>query len=244
MNIQKLFRLILLASILTGLSAASFAGVFISVSIAPPAIPVYEQPLCPGAGYIWTPGYWAWGDDGYYWVPGTWVIAPQVGYLWTPGYWGWNGGAYIWNAGYWGPHVGFYGGINYGFGYFGFGYEGGEWRGRDFYYNRTVNNVNVTNITNVYNKTVVVNNNTHVSYNGGRGGVELARRHAISSTATNGTWASRKRSKSTSSRRHAIRNCWQRTMVVVPQSRRLRGQETFGMRCQHATRVEGWNVVH
>ena len=97
--------------------------------------------------------------------------------------------ARIWNAGYWGPHVGFYGGINYGFGYGGFGYEGGEWRGRDFYYNRTVNNVNVTNITNVYNKTVVVNNNTHVSYNGGRGGVEARPSHATSSIATSGTWA-------------------------------------------------------
>ena len=23
-------------------------------------------------GLIWTPGYWAYGDDGYYWVPGAW----------------------------------------------------------------------------------------------------------------------------------------------------------------------------
>ena len=45
--------------------------------------------------------------------------------------------------------VGFYGGINYGFGYPGDGYYGGQWRGREFYYNRTVNNVNVKNITNV-----------------------------------------------------------------------------------------------
>jgi hypothetical protein len=31
--------------------------------------------------------------------------------------------------------------------------------------------VNVTNVTNVYNKTVIVNNNTHVAYNGGQGGI-------------------------------------------------------------------------
>ena len=64
-------------------------AVGISVRIAPPELPVYEQPLCPGEGYIWTPGYWAWDpDDGdYYWVPGTWVLAPEVGFLWTPGYW-------------------------------------------------------------------------------------------------------------------------------------------------------------
>src|SRR5271165_4640125 len=66
-------------------------GIGISVSFAPPALPVYEQPLCPADGYLWTPGYWAYDDDnGYYWVPGTWVEVPQVGFLWTPGYWGWG----------------------------------------------------------------------------------------------------------------------------------------------------------
>ena len=61
--------------------------------------------------------------------------------MWTPGYWGWGGAAFIWHAGYWGPHVGFYGGINYGFGYTGVGFVGGEWRGRDFFYNRSVVNI-------------------------------------------------------------------------------------------------------
>src|SRR6266851_5382710 len=166
--------LILSVSVLS-LSTASYAqvAVGISVRIGPPALPVYVQPLCPGPGYFWTPGYWAWDDDdGYYWVPGTWVVAP-IGMFWTPGWWGWNEGFYVFHGGYWGPHVGFYGGINYGFGYTGEGFYGGEWRGRDFYYNRSVTNVNVTNITNVYNKTVIVNNTTvnHVSYNGGNGGI-------------------------------------------------------------------------
>jgi hypothetical protein len=123
---------------------------------------------------LWTPGYWSWDDDdGYYWVPGTWVLAP-VGTFWTPSWWEWNEGLYVFHGGYWGPHVGFYGGIDYGFGYTGEGFYGGEWRGRDFYYNRSVTNVNVTNITNVYNQTVIVNNTTvnHVSYNGGNGGIE------------------------------------------------------------------------
>ena len=168
------FRWALLTVLLVSLSAASFAGVFISVRIGPPPLPVYAQPICPGPGFIWTPGYWAWNDiNGYYWVPGTWVMAP-VGMLWTPGYWGWGGGVYMWHPGYWGPHVGFYGGINYGFGYTGVGFAGGEWRGRNFYYNRSVTNVSVTNVTNVYNKTVIVNNTTvrNVSYNGGTGGVQ------------------------------------------------------------------------
>ena len=174
---RNLVTIAMLLSVLA-LSASFFtpaasAGVFISVRIGPPALPVYAQPVCPGPGYIWAPGYWAWSDiDGYYWVPGTWVVAP-VGMLWTPGYWGWNEGFYVWHAGYWGPHVGFYGGINYGFGYTGVGFFGGEWRGDRFYYNRSVTNVNVVNVTNVYNKTVIVNNTTinRVSYNGGNGGV-------------------------------------------------------------------------
>jgi hypothetical protein len=121
---------------------------------------------------MWTPGYWGW-DDGvgdYYWVPGTWVMAPEVGFLWTPGYWGWGDGGYFWNEGYWGQTVGFYGGINYGFGYFGVGFGGGRWDGGHFFYNRAVMNVNITEIHNVYNTRVEENNN-HVSYNGGNGGV-------------------------------------------------------------------------
>jgi hypothetical protein len=166
--------LLIIPAALSSPSAAQIGiGIGISVHIGPPALPVYEQPLCPGAGFLWTPGYWAWSDDdGYYWVPGTWVEAPQPGLLWTPGYWGWNDGLYVWNAGYWGPHVGFYGGINYGFGYGGVGFGGGEWRGGAFFYNTAVMHVNTVNITNVYvNRTVIVNNDSHVAFNGGQGGI-------------------------------------------------------------------------
>lgn len=155
--------------------AAAQVAVGISVTIAPPAIPVYVQPVCPGPGYIWTPGYWAWDPDfGYYWVPGTWVLAPYPGWLWTPGYWGWANGVYLWHEGYWGPVVGFYGGINYGFGYNGRGYYGGYWDHGTFYYNRAVNNVRTTNIRTVYSKPVPRGvTTTRVSYNGGRGGIAL-----------------------------------------------------------------------
>ena len=154
-------------------AVCSWGQFAISVSFGPPLLPVYAQPICPAPGYIWVPGYWAWSpeNDAYYWVPGTWLPPPQIGLLWTPGYWAFSNGMYVWNVGYWGPSVGFYGGINYGFGYPGDGYYGGQWRGREFYYNRAVNNV--TNITNVYNQTVV--NNTTVSqvaYNGGPSGVQ------------------------------------------------------------------------
>ena len=154
-------------------SRAAEIAVGVSVRIGPPPLPVYVQPICPGPGYIWTPGYWAYDPDrGYFWVPGTWVMAPTVGFLWTPGYWGWGGAAFIWHAGYWGPHVGFYGGINYGFGYNGVGFVGGEWRGGNFFYNRSVNNFGRMHFANVYYRPVATNFAANrVSYNGGAGGL-------------------------------------------------------------------------
>jgi hypothetical protein len=161
-------RTLLLAAAMLVLPMASSAQIVLTVDFAPPPLPVYDQPVCPGDGYIWTPGYWAYTDQGYFWVPGTWVMAPEPGFLWTPGYWGWGDTAFVFHEGYWGPHVGFYGGIDYGFGYVGVGYEGGYWNNGAFFYNRSVNNV--TNVTNVYEKTVVVNE-VRVSYNGGEGGI-------------------------------------------------------------------------
>jgi hypothetical protein len=163
-------RWLMLAVVMTlCLAAPSFAQIGVSITIAPPELPVYEQPVCPGDDYIWTPGYWAWGDDDYYWVPGTWVLAPETGFLWTPGYWGWSSGNYIFYDGYWGPQIGFYGGINYGYGYFGHGYEGGRWDNGHFFYNRAVSNVNITINRNVYNTEVVNHTAARASFNGPNG---------------------------------------------------------------------------
>lgn len=152
------------------------AGLFVSISVPPPVLPVYAQPPIPGPGYIWTPGYWAWDEDvsDYYWVPGSWVPAPEPGLLWTPGYWGWNDGVYVWNEGYWGPEVGFYGGVCYGYGYTGVGFHGGHWGpGGAFFYNRSVTNVsNTTVITNVYNQTITNRNVSNISVNGGPNGTK------------------------------------------------------------------------
>ncbi|RXH55004.1 YXWGXW repeat-containing protein [Granulicella sibirica] len=153
-NITNLVKRTLGAAVLAAAliaPAAAHARIFLSVGIAPPVIPVYEQPLCPGDGYIWTPGYWAYGDDGYFWVDGAWVEAPYENALWTPGYWGYDNNAYVWNAGYWGPTVGYYGGINYGFGYFGAGFYGGYWNSGRFFYNRGYNHLDFNRIHNVYN---------------------------------------------------------------------------------------------
>jgi hypothetical protein len=180
MSLRSTMRSLLLAASLVASMldpatvAQAHAGVFISVGFAPPVLPVYEQPPLPAPGYHWTPGYWAYGDAGYYWVPGVWVHPPSVGVLWTPGYWGFGGGLYAWHVGYWGPHVGFYGGVNYGFGYGGVGFFGGEWRGGVFAYNHAVANFGGVHVTNVYEDRTIVERNTivnvsHVSFNGGSG---------------------------------------------------------------------------
>jgi hypothetical protein len=164
----------LLAFLALAIPAALFGQIGVRIAIGPPMLPVYDQPICPGDGYLWTPGYWAYDDSisDYYWVPGTWVLAPEEGYLWTPGYWGWGDGGYLFYDGYWGPTVGFYGGINYGFGYWGGGYGGGRWNNGHFFYNSSVNNLSGGNFHNVYNERVENNNESRVSFNGGRGGVE------------------------------------------------------------------------
>ena len=163
----------LMAFLILAVPAVVFGQIGIRVSIGPPALPVYEQPICPGDGYIWTPGYWAYDDSvsDYYWVPGTWVQAPEVGYLWTPGYWGWGEGGYFFNEGYWGETVGFYGGVNYGYGYYGEGYGGGRWDHGNFFYNRSESRVDEATIHNVYDERVGHGNENRVSFNGGNGGI-------------------------------------------------------------------------
>src|SRR5213078_3906225 len=136
---MKFSTVALAAMLFVGLSlTSSFAQVGISIGIAPPPIPIYEQPYAPAAGYIWTPGYW-----------------------------GYNGSNYFFNEGYWGPTVGFYGGINYGYGYGGQGYYGGRWVGNTFRYNTAVTRVNTSVIHNTYvNKQVVRNTGSRASFNG------------------------------------------------------------------------------
>lgn len=177
MRIRLLSRF-LPALVLAALPMVASAGVFIGVSVdvPPPPLPVYVQPPCPQPGYIWIPGYWAWGPYGYYWVPGTWVLPPEVGLLWTPGYWGWDGAMYAWHAGYWGPTVGFYGGIDYGYGYDGDGFDGGYWRGGMFFYNRAVTRLGAGFADDDYYRRPHHHHFRHrdfghISFNGGPGGV-------------------------------------------------------------------------
>ncbi|MGH8161796.1 MAG: hypothetical protein ACRESR_06585 [Gammaproteobacteria bacterium] len=159
-------------------SASAGVRIGISVGFGPPPLPWYPQPICPGYGYYWVPGYWAWGPPyGYFWVPGAWVWPPVIGFVWTPGFWGWRGGYWRWHRGYWGRHVGFYGDIAYGHGYNGHGYHGGYWRNGHFHYNRAVTNLapSLLHGRNVYNRPVAhpAHHGQRVSYNGGENGINL-----------------------------------------------------------------------
>jgi WXXGXW repeat (2 copies) len=179
MRFLRSARWLMLALLLPIISISQArAGVLISINVAPPPLPVYEQPPCPEPGLMWSPGYWAYDYDngGYYWVPGAWVPAPYQGALWTPPYWGWEGGNYAFHDGYWGPQVGYYGGVNYGYGYMGVGFVGGEWRGNEFAYNTAVMHVNRTVVHTTYiNETIVrertIVNENHVAYTGGPHGI-------------------------------------------------------------------------
>jgi hypothetical protein len=135
-------------------------------------MPFYAQPPIPAPDYMWVPGYWAWNNIDYYWVPGTWIEPPEPGLLWTPGYWGFENGIYVFHAGYWGQHVGFYGGIAYGYGYEGSGFQGGYWESGRFFYNRAITNLGTLIIANVFEKAVVNDHGANrASFNGGAGGV-------------------------------------------------------------------------
>jgi hypothetical protein len=131
----------------------------ISAPTPPPPLPAEDQPPCPEDGDLWTPGFWVWDGVQYSWVSGVWVFPPSVGIFWTPGYWGYSGSVFVFHRGYWGPHVGYYGGINYGYGYPGTGYVGGRWVGKVFAYNSAATHLNPG-----------VN---RVSYNGGPGGTSI-----------------------------------------------------------------------
>ncbi len=141
----------------------------------PPPLPAYDQPEAPAQDYLWTPGYWSNASAGYFYVPGAWIAPPFIGALWTPGWWEAHNHRFRWHHGVWGRHVGYYGGINYGYGYVGYGYQGGYWNDRHFLYNQACNHLNTRIIRNTYVRDVTLGhreylNNTRASF-AGDGGV-------------------------------------------------------------------------
>ncbi len=71
------------------------------VTQAPPVMRVETQPVSPGAGYVWTTGYWRWTGTSYVWVSGSWVMPPRQAAIWVPGHWVHQAGGWVWIAGHW-----------------------------------------------------------------------------------------------------------------------------------------------
>ena len=69
MRILRSISFLLLLFLLLAVPLKSFAQVSLRITVAPPELVVYAQPVCPQEGYLWTPGYWAYGEEGYFWVP-------------------------------------------------------------------------------------------------------------------------------------------------------------------------------
>jgi hypothetical protein len=59
MRLFRTVRWLLLALLISVIPASSHAQIIISASLAPPELPVYEQPYCPEPNLMWVPGYWA-----------------------------------------------------------------------------------------------------------------------------------------------------------------------------------------
>src|SRR5579864_1085768 len=77
---EKLTILIIAMSSIFGMTKINAQVVVgASIGVAPPELLVYAQPPCNNDGYLWSPGYWAYGSDGYYWVPVFgWIHLRQV----------------------------------------------------------------------------------------------------------------------------------------------------------------------
>ena len=88
--------------------------------------PVYEQPPCPGDGYVWVEGYWYPRGPRSYWHSGYWRAPAYFGYRGGPGY----GHGYVRGNG-WSGHAGYDRGGHYNHGrYYGNEFRHEEGRGR------------------------------------------------------------------------------------------------------------------
>jgi len=145
----------------------------ITATQPPPPLQDEVQPQCPTDGYLWQPGSWTFNVNTgqYMWVPGAWAAPPTVGFLWTPPYWGFVNGVYLYNGGYWGATIGFYGGLNYGYGYGGDGFVGGRWEGGRFRYNTAVMRVGVNIHSTYVDRTVVYHGVRNRAAFNGPGGI-------------------------------------------------------------------------
>ncbi len=71
------------AIVAIALTAPAFAQVHVYIGSAPPPIRYEARPAMPGAGFIWTEGYWEPYQGRYRWHSGVWTRPPYEGAYWT-----------------------------------------------------------------------------------------------------------------------------------------------------------------
>lgn len=95
---------LILAGLITlnaGTASAHSFSASASIRIAPPSARMELVSRSPGAGHVWTPGYWAWNGGGYVWVAGSWQRSPGPGWVWQPAEWQHTPGGFVLIPGRW-----------------------------------------------------------------------------------------------------------------------------------------------
>jgi hypothetical protein len=83
------------------LSAGAAMCAEVIIKVAPPAPRTEVRVASPGAGYVWTPGYYNYVNGAHVWVGGTWVLPPHPGARWVAHRWVRRHGGWVLAEGHW-----------------------------------------------------------------------------------------------------------------------------------------------
>ena len=82
------------------LPASARVDVGINIGVPPPPAQVEVVPVAR-PGYVWAPGYWAWGPGGQHvWVGGRYIVE-RPGYVWVGERWDRRGEFHHFEPGHW-----------------------------------------------------------------------------------------------------------------------------------------------
>lgn len=93
---------LLLASTILGACGGGYYRSGYYVRSAPPA-PRYmgARGYAPGPGYVWTDGYWGWGNNNWRWNDGRWMRPPRGRSQWVAPQWHRDNRGYRFERGRW-----------------------------------------------------------------------------------------------------------------------------------------------
>jgi|SRR5579883_989431 len=85
---------------LAAMLAGDAKAVFVRTAPPPPRSTAVIG-RAPGAGWVWTPGFYTWGGRRYVWTPGRWRRPPHRGAVWVSPVWRRGPGGWTFVAGRW-----------------------------------------------------------------------------------------------------------------------------------------------